>query len=204
MHFASAMDVKSGFHIARFRWFTVGVLPAYSKNTKKFHIGIAPDDYERLYYHSQRLGCDMTEIVRHGMFDRLNMLDEQERSAREAKALRDKEKRGARIGSLPKMSLPEGLGITVGKKEKKDEFPKKVLDAFGKHAKYVEEAEDDLEYAIRLDSIMANIKSKCSEAESNVAFVAFKDFLNERKVALRSSKVFPIPEGIAVAGDVDD
>ena len=145
----------------------------------------------------------MSAIVIQGMIDRLNLLDEQEMFARKAREAREHDKRGAKIGSLPKMNLPEGLGIDFSKKEKKDAFPSKIRDAFAKHAKYVEEAEDDLEHAIRLDAVMANMKKKCTEAESNVAFVAFKEFLNDRKVALKSSKVFPIPEGVAVTGDVD-
>lgn len=173
------------------------------KDLFKTQFAFTFEDKARLEHHGARLGLGMNQIARIAINELLNKYDEQEAFTLAHKAARMKENPRGRIAKLPTLQESSGLGIEFGKKKEKEPFPEKIKNSFPRLAKYVEDADGDLDHAMRLDECLSDMRKRCDESEATAGFLAFKDFLALRKEAIPPKKILPVPEGVPVFGDVE-
>lgn len=167
---------------------------------------------QSLEHHAKRLYVDMNEIIRQAVVQYLEILDDKERAAIEAREA--KKRAGAYVPEVVQHrwgTRPNGLRGNMPKKEKAvsktadlSDVPvaDKLLKSFRRWAEFMESADDKSDAERRASVVMEDIKERASsELEGAACYERFKEFLEERAEAKKKPDVVDIDRLAFVMGD---
>jgi len=175
------------------------------KKTCRIETGFTEETWGRIVHHCNRLGFTHSTFVQLAATEKVSALDEKEAYLRQLKA----PLRGTRAASVP---IAESAGMpieikTPAKVERRTEEEKLIRnldDIFLRHCKYVESADGAIDRTLRLQMCHDELREKAKTPEAaDIAFLKLKDLLAQRQQVI-PQKIMELPEGIPIAGDVDE
>jgi hypothetical protein len=194
-------------------------LPAIARKpieSQPIHFRLGVTEYARLTYHAHRLGWELGELIRHGMHEYLNRLDDQEAAERAQRAARTKTK-APKMGGLP--GGVEATGITfkrtdptppTGAAPADPKIPEKLTNSFDRFFREVDSAEKLAEKgteararSIAIQNVLLDLLERSPTEEiANFVFVKFQEQLKSRD-ATKSVKFEKAPEDVPIDGGDD-
>jgi len=136
-------------------------------------IRVSREQRKRLERHARRLGLDMVDIVRDGMLERLDRLEEKELFADEAKRLKEQPRKPRGLGVQRHRAGAPALRAAAS--------PDKVERSFGMFTEFLDTAVDDADKDKRAQTIVEEIRARTSSGkEADATCDALRRFMKAR------------------------